>query len=278
MTRPGAKTALRIGGLDFSYRPGEPVLAGVDLEVEAGQFFGLLGPNGAGKSTLLQIVAGALAAPAGRLELFGVDAASLSRRQRARLLAVVPQRFDLAFPFTVEQVVLLGRVPHHRLLQLDGSADRQLARRCMRATGVEHLAGRLLSELSGGEYKRVVVAKALAQQPRLLLLDEPEAHLDIRHQVELLGRIDEIRRSTGLTVLAAMHDLNLAAAYCQRVALLKQGRLLRAGTIEQVMTWRHLSETYDTDIYVGINDVTGHRIFTPMAGAGQDAGRGMDPG
>lgn len=261
---PEKKIALRVSGLGFSYRPGQPVLAGVDLEVPAGQFVGLLGANGAGKSTLLQIVAGALSPAVGRLELFGSDTAAMSRRQRARLLAVVPQRFDLAFPYSVEQVVLLGRVPHHGLWQLDSPRDRQLARQCMQATGVEHLAGRLLSELSGGEYKRVVVAKALAQQPRLLLLDEPEAHLDIRHQVELIQRIDEIRRSTGLTVLAAMHDLNLAAAYCQRVALLKQGRLLRAGTLEQVMTWRLLRETYDTDIYVGINDVTGHRIFTPM--------------
>jgi len=129
---------------------------------------------------------------------------------------------------------------------------------------VLHLRGRRVHELSGGEFKRVVVAKALAQQPRVLLLDEPAAHLDIRHQVGLYELIESIRRQTGVTVVSAMHDLNLAAAYCERVALLRDGRVFRTGTIDEVMTYRNLREVYQVEIYVGVNDLTGHRLFTPM--------------
>jgi iron complex transport system ATP-binding protein len=130
---------------------------------------------------------------------------------------------------------------------------------------VEHLAGRRMHELSGGEFKRVVVAKALAQQPRVLLLDEPAAHLDIRHQVSLYELIEDIRRRTGFTVVSAMHDLNLAAAYCDRVALLARKQIARAGSVEEVMTYRHLRDVFGTEIYVGVNELTGHRLFTPMA-------------
>jgi iron complex transport system ATP-binding protein len=128
-----------------------------------------------------------------------------------------------------------------------------------------------MSELSGGEFKRVVVAKALAQQPRLLLLDEPAAHLDIRHQVALYELIARVREQLGTSVLAAVHDLNLAAAYGQRFALLKDGRLLGQGDLEQVMTYQHLKETFDIDIYVGVNELTGQRLFTPMVTRDEEA-------
>jgi iron complex transport system ATP-binding protein len=130
---------------------------------------------------------------------------------------------------------------------------------------VGHLASRRMHELSGGEFKRVVVAKALAQQPRILLLDEPAAHLDIRHQVSLYELIEDIRRRTGFTVVSAMHDLNLAAAYCDRVALLSNRQIARSGSVEEVMTYRNLREVFGTEIYVGVNELTGHRLFTPMA-------------
>jgi len=256
--------ALDLAGVSFAY-DSEPVLSGVDLSIESGRFFGLLGPNGSGKTTLLQLLSGALRADSGAVKVLGREVESWDRRDLARLVAVVPQRFDLAFPFTVQEVVLLGRVPHRGPLALDRPDDLKVAREAMRAVEVGHLAARRMHELSGGEFKRVVVAKALAQQPRILLLDEPAAHLDIRHQVSLYELIEDIRRRTGFTVVSAMHDLNLAAAYCDRVALLSNRRIARAGSVEEVMTYRNLREVFGTEIYVGVNELTGHRLFTPMA-------------
>jgi iron complex transport system ATP-binding protein len=248
--------ALELVGTSFAYGS-EPVLSDVHLSVETGRFFGLMGPNGSGKTTLLQLLSGAIRADAGAVKIMGRDVISWDRRELARLVAVVPQRFDLAFPFTVQEVVLLGRVPHRGPLALDRDDDLPVE--------VAHLASRRMHELSGGEFKRAVVAKALAQQPRILLLDEPAAHLDIRHQVSLYQLIEDIRRRTGFTVVSAMHDLNLAAAYCDRVALLSQQRVARTGSVEEVMTYRHLRDVFGTDIYVGVNEFTGHRLFTPMA-------------
>lgn len=242
-----------------------PVLSGVNLSVGSGRFFGLLGPNGSGKTTLLQLLSGAIRADSGSVKVMGREVAAWDRRELARLVAVVPQRFDLAFPFTVQEVVLLGRVPHRGPLALDRADDLRVAREAMEAVEVERLASRRMHELSGGEFKRVVVAKALAQQPRILLLDEPAAHLDIRHQVSLYELIEDIRGRTGVTVVSAMHDLNLAAAYCDRVALLAQKRIVRSGSVEEVMTYRHLRDVFGTEIYVGVNELTGHRLFTPMA-------------
>jgi iron complex transport system ATP-binding protein len=257
--------ALRVRGLEFAY--GErPVLRGIDLDLPAGGFGCLLGPNGSGKSTLIQLLAGALEPAAGNIALFGRDRSRWNRRALARQVAVVPQRFEVAFPFTVEEVVLLGRVPHRGPLALDSAEDRRVAREAMRATGVEELAGRRMSELSGGEFKRVVVAKALAQQPRLLLLDEPAAHLDIRHQVELYELIERVRSQTHTAVLAAVHDLNLAAAYGHQFSLLHRGELAYNGPLEEVMTYARLRRVFGIDIYVGINELTGQRLFTPMAG------------
>lgn len=240
------------------------VLENIDLEVREGEFLCLLGPNGAGKSTLLDVIAGALAPRSGRIRIFGHEPRALGRRALAQRIAVVPQEFQLAFPFTVQEVVLLGRVPHQGPFQLDREEDLAIARRAMEATEVAHLAGRRIDELSGGERKRVVVAKALAQEPRLLLLDEAGTHLDVRHQVGLYELIERVRLESGLTVVAAVHDLNLAAAYGQRFALLKGGRLRACGELEEVMTYHLLREVFDIELYVSVNELTGHRLFTPM--------------
>ena len=262
-SKESSTPALQLSGLEFGFGD-QPVLRGVDLRVEAGEFCCLLGPNGSGKTTLIQLAAGAFSPASGSVRIFGRELGDWDRRELARNVAVVPQRFELAFPYTVEEVVLLGRVPHRGPLALDRPADREIARDAMQATSVIHLASRRMSELSGGEHKRVVVAKALAQQPRLLLLDEPAAHLDIRHQVGLYSLIEKVRRQTGLSVLAAVHDLNLAAAYGERFALLKDGRMVCSGPMEQVMTYKRLREVFEIDIYVGVNELTGHRMFTPI--------------
>jgi iron complex transport system ATP-binding protein len=258
--------AIEIAGLSFSYGK-RRVLEGIDLSVGRGEFWGLLGPNGAGKSTLLQIISGWLRPQRGEVRLFSHPLDAWSRVELARRLALIPQKFEVGFPFTVEQLVMFGRHPHRRSLFFDGEEDLRLVRQCLEDTGTSDLADRSWHNLSGGEQKRVMVARALAQQPQVLLMDEPAAHLDIRQQVALLKMIDDIRRREGLTVLAVMHDLNLAAAFCGRLALLKQGRVVVNGSLEEVMTYRHLREVFETDIYVGVNEITGHRIFVPMVAA-----------
>lgn len=255
--------ALEFAGVHFAYDR-EPVLQGVTLKIESGSFFGLLGPNGSGKTTLIQIASGAIRASDGVVSVLGREVSAWKRRELARTVAVVPQWFDVAFPFTVEEVVLLGRVPHRGPLALNTREDFEIARSSMATMNVLHLADRPINELSGGELKRVFVAKALAQRPRILLLDEPAAHLDIRHQVGLYHLIETIRRQTNVTVISTMHDLNLAAAFCDRVALLQAGMIASSGTIEEVMTYRLLRQVFKTDIYVGINEITGHRLFSPM--------------
>ncbi|MBW1808301.1 MAG: ABC transporter ATP-binding protein [Deltaproteobacteria bacterium] len=255
--------ALELDKVTFAY-DSQPVVSELSLSIKAGSFLGLLGPNGSGKTTLIQLLCGALRAGSGSVKVINRGISDWDRRELARLVAVVPQRFELAFPFTVEQVVLLGRLPHRGSLALDGPDDLLAAEEAMQATGVLHLRRRRMHELSGGEFKRVVVAKALAQKPRILLLDEPAAHLDIRHQVTLYDLIGKIRNKTGVTVVSAMHDLNLAAAYCDVIALLKNGELLCVGGVEEVMTYRNLRDVFEIDIYVGVNELTGHRLFTPM--------------
>ncbi len=255
--------AIETRQLRFSYEHHQ-VLTGVDLQVEPGTFCCLMGPNGSGKSTLIQLLSKVLYPLDGSIDVFGKNLGQWDHKQLARTIAVVPQHFQVAFPFTVEQIVMLGRVPHRGPWALDTKDDLEIVHQAMRDTGVGHLAGRRISELSGGELKRVVVAKALAQQPRLLLLDEPAAHLDIKHQVDLYSLVDRIRKNTGLTVLAAVHDLNLSSAFGEKFCLLKNGKLAASGTLESVMTYGHLSEVFGIDIYVGVNEITGHRLFTPM--------------
>ncbi len=259
----GSPYAIETADLRFSYDRRQ-VLGGVDLVVEAGTFCCLLGPNGSGKSTLIQLLSGALDSDSGVVKIFGKNIDLWDRRDLARTVAVVPQQFEVAFPFTVQQVVLLGRVPHQGPWALDKKLDLDIAKQAMADTGVLQLASRRISEISGGELKRVVVAKALAQQPRLLLLDEPAAHLDIKHQVDLYALVDRIRKNTGVAVLAAVHDLNLSSAFGEKFCLLKNGRLAASGTLESVMTYKNLKEVFGIDIYVGVNEITGHRLFTPM--------------
>jgi len=260
------EAAIKVEGLFFSYDE-RMVLEGIDLSVGRGEFWGILGPNGAGKSTLLQIIGGWLRPQRGEVRLFSRLLVDWPRTELARRMALIPQKFEVSFPFTVEQLVMFGRHPHRRSLFFDSDEDRRVVQRCLEETGMAALADRPWHNLSGGEQKRVMVARALAQQPQVLLMDEPAAHLDIRQQVALLKMVDDIRRREGLTVLAVMHDLNLAAAFCGRLALLKQGRMVVSGSLEEVMTYRHLREVFETDVYVGVNEITGHRIFVPMVKA-----------
>lgn len=242
----------------------EPVLQAISLTLRAGEILGVIGPNGSGKSTLLRLLSGVLVPEAGTVWVQGRPLATLSPRARARAVAVVPQETATEFPFSVMEVVLMGRSPHLEGFALEGDRDLEAARAAMARTGVLELAKRSIHELSGGERQRVVVARALAQQTPILLLDEPGAFLDIRHAVEIYDLLEDLRQE-GRSILTVLHDLNLAALYCGRVALLQSGRLVCVGPPPEVITYQRIKDVYQTEVYVNVNDITGAVNVLPLS-------------
>jgi iron complex transport system ATP-binding protein len=251
--------------LRFAY-DGREVLAGIDLEASAGEVVGVVGPNGSGKSTLIRILSGVLTGYGGRARVGGRDVRALPRVELARRVAVVPQEPTFSFPFSALEVVLMGRHPHLAGLTFESERDVELARAALERCGVAHLAGRPIQELSSGERQRVVFAKALAQQPGAFLLDEPASFLDIRHQVELYDVVRERAGEHGATVVTVLHDLNLAAEYCDRVYLLRNGRVEASGPTADVFTYANLTRVFDTEVYVDTNAVTGKLLVVPLSG------------
>jgi iron complex transport system ATP-binding protein len=248
---------------NVSFRYGEQwVLRGIDFTVEKGDFLGIIGPNGSGKTTLLRVIDGILAPQEGAVLLEGTEIGKLRREALARSVAVVPQYSALAFPFSVEEVVLMGRAPHLGRWRFEGDEDNRIARKAMEMTDTLGLAARDMESLSGGERQRVLIARALAQDPRLMLLDEPTAFLDIRHQVDFFDRIRLLNRDRGLTVIAVTHDINLAAHYCDRIILLKGGRIGAAGPVDAVITEENIRKAYETRVMVDRHPGTGSPRIT----------------
>ncbi len=247
----GGSPALEFEGISFAYPGGPTVVRNVRLRVEPGEMVGLIGPNGAGKSTMLGLAAGALAPTAGRMLLQGDDVAHLGRLAVAQRLAVVPQEFIVQFAYTVRQIVDLGRLPHTGAWHIPGPMDRMAVADALAATDLVALADRVFNELSGGERQRVLIALAMAQQTPIVLLDEPTAHLDIRHQIEVLHLMERLNRERGLTIVAVMHDLNLAARYFARLVLLHH-EIVADGSPAQVLDEALLTRVYDTAVRVGI--------------------------
>lgn len=232
------------------------VLRGVDLHVARGELVGLCGPNGAGKSTLIAALAGLLAPREGRVELAGLDISELSARQRARLVSCAPQRLEAPAGFTVRELVLMGRFAHADVLSGYAPEDREAAEGALREAGAGELAGRMASELSGGELQRVLLARALAQGRNILLLDEATSAMDLARRVasfDLLARL----AGGGSAILTATHDLNLAALYCPRLVFLKAGRVALDGPTKDIFTETNLKDIYETDLRVAAHPVTG---------------------
>jgi iron complex transport system ATP-binding protein len=260
-------SAIVVQDLTFQYRPGLG-LDGVTFGVLPGELVGVVGPNTAGKSTLLRLLSKVLVPQRGRIQIAGRDVATTGRLALARQVAVVPQEFQVAFPFRVAEVVLMGRYPHTAGAAW-GSRDHQIAWAAMETMGIGGLAGRSIDELSGGERQLVSIARALTQEPSILLLDEPTAHLDLRHQRTVLTTVLARRPEGRRTTVLVSHDLNLAAEHCDRLLLLVEGRVQAFGRPEEVMTSETLERAYGCAVEVERDPASGRpRLRSPLSQPG----------
>jgi iron complex transport system ATP-binding protein len=240
---------LSINGLGFGYKR-KPVLHNISFDVETGSVCGLLGPNASGKTTLLKCINGVLNPKEGEVRINGDTVSGMTRREVARLMAVVPQQMSLAFSFTALQMVVMGRAARMGALKLPSAHDRDEALAAMKELGVENLADRPFAELSGGERQLVLLARALYQETPILLLDEPTSHLDFRNQYRIMDVVREMTHEKGLATLVTLHDPNLAARYCTHLVVLKDGRLHRQGPRETVFERKTLEEVYGMEVVV----------------------------
>jgi iron complex transport system ATP-binding protein len=231
-------------------------LSDLSLEISTGEIIGVIGPNSSGKTTLIRLLTRVLEPAAGEIRLEGVPVGRLSRTDLARRVAVVPQGLLPQFPFTVGELALMGRYPHDPGRYFESPRDRAVAHEAMAATGVLELADMPLEHLSGGERQRAVIARALAQEPRLLVLDEPTAHLDLRYQVEAAALLRRLNRERGMTILLVSHDLNLAAEVCDRLLLLNGGRPVAIGAPEAVLDEGLLASVFGCGVVVDKNETT----------------------
>jgi iron complex transport system ATP-binding protein len=258
--------ALEATAVFAGYAPAADVLCDLSMSLDPGEMLVVIGPNGAGKSTLIRLLSGILAPRLGAARLFGEDLGRISKAKIARRLAVVPQAPAVAHGFRVFDVVMMGRSPHQGALSWPSEADRDAVQHAMQRAGIADLAARRVDELSGGEQKLVAVARAFAQHPDVLLLDEASAHLDPRHAADVCELVLAEVRARRMACLATMHDLNLAAAFADRILLLKGGRIVGLGTAEDVMTAEMLEQAFAAPLRVG-SDASG-RYFAPRRRSG----------
>ena len=255
---------MTVDGVDCYYGSVK-VLENVRFSAKERDFIGILGPNGSGKTTLLRSIARTLKPHKGVIFLDDVDIYALKSVEVAKEMAVVPQETIIAFNFTALDIVLMGRNPHLSRFQMESEKDIAIAREAMGVTNTWHLAERLINELSGGERQRVIIARALAQEPRVLLLDEPTVHLDINNQLEIMVLLKELCIRKGLIVLAVFHDFNLAARYCDSAILLKDGKIVSAGNLDAVLTSENIRSVFQVDAMVKRHPITNSLYIIPIS-------------
>lgn len=264
---PWPDPIVAVEGVRFAYGA-RAAVDGVSFSARQGEFVGLLGPNGAGKSTLIRLVAGLLAPTGGTVRLGGLDPHAAPRRQVAQVCALVPQEPRLDWPFTVREAVMMGRAAHQGLLAIPGRFDTGAVEGAIDACDLRHLADRRVDALSGGERRRVFFARALAQEPRVLLLDEPTAFLDLSHQVATM-ELARVAARGGLCVVAVLHDLNQAAAACDRLVVMGDGRVVAEGPPAEVLTADRVREVWGVPVWRGENGATGAPIVLPTGKGGR---------
>ncbi|MBN1912972.1 MAG: ABC transporter ATP-binding protein [Candidatus Omnitrophica bacterium] len=246
---------IKIEGLSCGYRQNQ-VIKDISFDISRGEFLGIIGPNGAGKSTLLKSLSRSLKPSAGKVFYQGKDIYSLPLKKIARNFAFVSQSEIFNFSFTVNEVVLMGRTPYLRNMQKESLFDLKIAEEAMRLTDTLGLGERDINTLSAGERQMVIIAQALTQEPEVLFLDEPTAHLDIGHQVKILNLVRELNQKKKITVICVLHDLNLASEYCRSLVLLNDGRVFKKGSVKEVLDYRTIEEVYKTLVLVKENPLT----------------------
>lgn len=256
------KSMIDITSLDVYYA-NKQVLKNISINLKAGEIFALVGPNGAGKTTLIRAISGVLPRKNGKIWIDGRDANRFSQSERSRYVAVVPQARDLPGFFTVYQTVLIGRTPYLNWLGQPGEKDHRIVKEALQMTQIEDIAGRLVGDLSGGEQQRVLLARALAQDASIWLMDEPTTHLDFRHQSHILNVVKKLVVEKNLAVFMVVHDLNLVGSYADRVAIMADGEIITCGDPREVLNEDILSRIFDVPVHVISHPKTGLPIVLP---------------
>ncbi len=238
------------------------VLERIEFVIRAGEFIGVIGPNGSGKTTLLKLLSAILKPDGGKIEFEEMDLSRWRRHELAQKVAVVPQETVFLYPYTVLEIVLMGRAPFTSLLGFDRPEDLQIARESLKQVGLFSMADRPVQALSGGERQMAVIARALTQQPEVLLLDEPTAYLDIRHQQEIYELLTRLNQKQQLTVVVVSHDLNLASQYCQRLMMLFGGQIQANGSPQEVLTKGRIEAVYGCQVLMDCHPMTGRPRMT----------------
>ncbi len=253
---------LQARNLSFAYDQ-ELVLKNISLNIKAGEFMAVIGPNGSGKSTLLKLLGGILEPEKHSIQLENCDILDFKKKALATMISWIPQETHLAFPFKVQDVVMMGRHPYLSPLTFESENDYEIVARAMELTETRQFAERNFNEISGGEKQRVLIASAIAQDPRVMLLDEPTSALDIKYQVDILSILKRLNKDKGTTLVLAMHDLHLASKFCHRLALLKEGKLVCEGTPREVLTKDILESVYGIKVKLFFNDQDGSVLVSP---------------
>lgn len=247
-----------------------PVIKKVSFNIQRGDFLGIIGPNGSGKSTLLRLMSRALLPQCGELLLEGSPVKELRLKEFCRKVAFVPQETLINFSFSAEEIVLMGRIPHLKRLQTETKYDLAAAQKALALTDTLNLRQRPINELSAGERQRVIIAKALAQEPFLLILDEPTSHLDIGHQARIMNLLRQLNRKEELSIVIVLHDLNLASEYCRRLILLNEGMIFKQGAPEEVLTYQNIEEVYKTVVVADKNPISKKPFILLTSQEGKD--------
>ncbi len=244
--------AISINSLSYSYG-NDRVLSEVSYDVEKGSFFNVIGPNGSGKSTLMKVLAGVLRYKKGRVLVSGKNLTNYSGKELARHVAYVPQTASAEFPFTVEELVLLGRSPHQGMLGINSEKDHFIANQAMDFTDIKALSEKKIDRVSGGERQRVFIARAICQQPEIMLLDEPASSLDLAHQIKLMDLLERLKNETHITIIMVSHDINLAAMYSDAMVLIKNGSVVKQGSAAEVIKPSILNDIFQCSFLVDEN-------------------------
>lgn len=254
---------IEIKNLSFSYGE-EEILNNINITIEKGKFYTILGPNGSGKTTLLRLISKGLNVNKEEVFIQEKDVCSINSKQLAKKMAMVPQNTEIEFDFSVEDIVLMGRTPHISRFSSEGEKDFQIATVAMEMTKTLKLKNKRINELSGGERQRVIVARAICQETEIILLDEPISHLDIHHQIEIMNEIKQLNEKKQVTIIAVLHDLNLAAAYSDNMILMDKGRVHSYGKPEEILNEKTIKEVYGLQVYITKNPKTNKTFIMPF--------------